>query len=40
VVAPLMLAGYVAMAELAARWAPLRRWVRIPARKDPLAAFD
>ncbi len=30
VVAPLMLAGYVAMAEVAARWAPLRRWVRIP----------
>ena len=40
VIAPLMLAGYVALAELAARWAPLRRWVRIPVRKDPLAAFD
>lgn len=31
VVAPLMLAGYVAMAEVAARWAPLRRWSRIAA---------
>jgi membrane protease YdiL (CAAX protease family) len=40
VVAPLMLAGYVAMAEVAARWAPLRRWVQIPVRKDPLAVFD
>ena len=39
-VAPLMLAGYVAMAEVAARWSPLQRWVRIPVRKDPLAAFD
>jgi len=26
IVAPLMLAGYVAMAEIVARWAPLRRW--------------
>lgn len=31
VIAPLMLAGYVAMAEIAARWAPLRRWTRIAA---------
>jgi membrane protease YdiL (CAAX protease family) len=28
VIAPLMLAGYVALAEIAARWAPLRRWTR------------
>ncbi len=28
-VAPLMLAGYVAMAEIVARWAPLRRWTRL-----------
>lgn len=31
IVAPLMLAGYVAMAEIVARWAPLRRWARIAA---------
>jgi membrane protease YdiL (CAAX protease family) len=29
VIAPLMLAGYVAMAEIAARWAPLRRWGQV-----------
>jgi membrane protease YdiL (CAAX protease family) len=29
VIAPLMLAGYVALAEIAARWAPLRRWTRL-----------
>jgi uncharacterized protein len=29
IVAPLMLAGYVAMAELVARWEPLRRWGRV-----------
>jgi membrane protease YdiL (CAAX protease family) len=29
VVAPLMLAGYVALAEIVARWAPLRRWTRL-----------
>jgi membrane protease YdiL (CAAX protease family) len=29
IVAPLMLAGYVAMAEIVARWAPLRRWSRV-----------
>jgi membrane protease YdiL (CAAX protease family) len=29
VIAPLMLAGYVAMAEIVARWAPLRRWGRV-----------
>lgn len=31
VIAPLMLAGYVALAEIAARWAPLRRWTRLAA---------
>ncbi len=31
VIAPLMLAGYVAMAEIAARWAPLRRWGQVAA---------
>jgi membrane protease YdiL (CAAX protease family) len=31
IIAPLMAAGYVAMAEVAARWAPLRRWTRIAA---------
>lgn len=31
VVAPLMLAGHVALAEIAARWAPLRRWTRLAA---------
>lgn len=31
IVAPLMLAGYVAMAEIVARWAPLRRWGRVAA---------
>jgi membrane protease YdiL (CAAX protease family) len=31
VLAPLMLAGYVALAEIAARWAPLRRWTRLAA---------
>ena len=31
VIAPLMLAGYVAMAEIAARWPLLRRWTRIAA---------
>jgi membrane protease YdiL (CAAX protease family) len=31
VVAPLMLAGFVLMAEIAARWAPLRRWTRLAA---------
>lgn len=31
VIAPLMLAGYVALAEIAARWAPLRRWTRFAA---------
>jgi len=31
VIAPLMLAGYVAMTEFAVRWAPLRRWTRIAA---------
>ncbi len=30
-VAPLMLAAYVAMAEIVARWAPLRRWTRLAA---------
>lgn len=30
-IAPLMLAGYVALAEIAARWAPLRRWTRLAA---------
>lgn len=40
VIAPLMLAGYVAMAEVAARWRTLRRWVQIPVNKDPLAVFD
>lgn len=39
-VAPLMLAGYVALAEIVARLAPLRRWAGIPAAKDPLAVFD
>ena len=29
VVAPLMLAGYVGMAEIVARWEPLRRWGRV-----------
>jgi membrane protease YdiL (CAAX protease family) len=29
IVAPLMLAGHVALAEIAARWAPLRRWTRL-----------
>jgi len=29
IVAPLMLAGYVAMAEIVARWEPLRRWGRV-----------
>jgi len=29
VIAPLMLAGYVALAEIVARWAPLRRWTRL-----------
>ncbi|WP_165190946.1 CPBP family intramembrane glutamic endopeptidase [Caulobacter soli] len=29
VIAPLMLAGYVAMAEIVARWEPLRRWTRL-----------
>jgi hypothetical protein len=29
IVAPLMLAGSVAMAEIVARWAPLRRWSRV-----------
>ena len=29
VIAPLMLVGYVAMAEIAARWAPLRRWGQV-----------
>jgi membrane protease YdiL (CAAX protease family) len=29
VIAPLMLAGYVALAEIVARWAPLRRWGRV-----------
>ena len=40
VIAPLMLAGYVALAEFAARWSPLRRWVQIPVGADPLAVFD
>ena len=31
VIAPLMLAGYVALAEIVARWAPLRRWTRLAA---------
>jgi membrane protease YdiL (CAAX protease family) len=31
VIAPLMLAGHVALAEIAARWAPLRRWTRLAA---------
>lgn len=31
VIAPLMLAGYVALAEITARWAPLRRWTRLAA---------
>lgn len=31
IVAPLMLAGYVAMTEIAVRWAPLRRWTRVTA---------
>lgn len=31
IIAPLMAAGYVAMAEVTARWAPLRRWTRIAA---------
>lgn len=31
VTAPLMLAGHVALAEIAARWAPLRRWTRLAA---------
>jgi membrane protease YdiL (CAAX protease family) len=31
IVAPLMLAGFVLMAEIAARWAPLRRWTRLAA---------
>jgi hypothetical protein len=26
-----MLAGYVALAEIVARWAPLRRWTRLAA---------
>jgi membrane protease YdiL (CAAX protease family) len=39
-IAPLMLAGYVALAEFAARWSPLRRWVQIPVGADPLAVFD
>jgi membrane protease YdiL (CAAX protease family) len=30
-VAPVMLAGYVALAEIVARWAPLRRWSRLAA---------
>ncbi|MBW8893408.1 MAG: hypothetical protein JF617_15290, partial [Burkholderiales bacterium] len=30
-VAPAMLAGYVALAEIVARWAPLRRWSRLAA---------
>lgn len=30
IIAPLMLAGYVALAEIVARWAPLRRWTRLP----------
>ena len=30
-IAPLMLAGYVALAEIVARWAPLRRWTRLAA---------
>jgi uncharacterized protein len=29
IIAPLMMAGYVALAEIAARWAPLRRWTRL-----------
>lgn len=31
VLAPLILAGYVAMAEIAARWTPLRRWGQVAA---------
>jgi membrane protease YdiL (CAAX protease family) len=31
IMAPLMLAGHVALAEIAARWAPLRRWTRLAA---------
>jgi membrane protease YdiL (CAAX protease family) len=31
IIAPLMMAGYVALAEIAARWAPLRRWTRLAA---------
>lgn len=29
ILAPLILAGYVAMAEIAARWTPLRRWSQV-----------
>jgi hypothetical protein len=29
IVAPLLLAGHVAMTEIVARWEPLRRWGRV-----------
>ena len=39
-IGPLMLAGYIGLAEVAARWTPLRRWAGVVDRKDPLAVFD